>query len=76
MTRKERGASMIEVRIPAERLVRFGNDVHAGIHVLRTLRDAGVPAVGVLYVQGVERGVLEIEFDDLAMDEWVYRWKS
>ena len=67
---------MIEVRIPAERLVRFGNEVHAGMHVLATLRDAGIPAVGVLYVQGVKAGKLEIEFDDLAMDEWVYRWKS
>ena len=67
---------MIEVRIPAERLVRFGNEVHAGMHVLKALREAGVPAVGVLYVQGVESGVLSIEFEDLAMDEWVYRWRE
>ena len=67
---------MIEVRIPAERLVRFGNEIHAGMHVLKALQDAGIPAVGVLYVQGVENGVLEIERDDLAMDEWVYRWRE
>lgn len=67
---------MIEVRIPAARLVRFGNEVHAGMHVLKTLREAGVPVVGVLYPQGVESGVLEIERDDLALDEWVYRWRE
>lgn len=67
---------MIEVRIPEAKLQSFnGNEVHAGLHTLQVLRNAGIPAVGVLFVQGVERGILEIELEDLAVDEWVYRWR-
>ena len=67
---------MIEVRIPTTKLDAFGNEVHANMHVLAALREAGVPATGVLGLRGVENGVLEIECDDLAADEIVYRWRA
>ena len=67
---------MIEVRIPVAALDRLDNEVHKGMHVLGKLRDAGMPVEGVLYVRGVRTGVLEVEFDDLATEEWVYRWRA
>lgn len=67
---------MIEVRIPVSRLVAFGSEVHASIYILKRLRGEGIPMVGVLGPVGPERGVLTVEFDDLAMDEWVYTWRE
>lgn len=64
----------IEVRISAASLARFENEVHKGMHILQKLRDAGIPVVGVLFPLSVMSGVLETEFDDLASDEWVFRW--
>lgn len=65
---------MIEVRIATSKLAKFDNEVHRGMLVLRELREAGVPVVGVLFPLGVERGKLEIEYDELVSDEWVFRW--
>ena len=42
--------------------------------VLRELREAGMPVVGSLFPLGVERGKLEVEYDELVSDEWVWRW--
>ena len=65
---------MIEVRIAAARLAKFDSEVHRGMLVLRELRDAGIPVVGALFPLGVKAGRLEVELDDLASDEWVWRW--
>ena len=65
---------MIEVRISASKLAKFDNEVHRGMLVLRELREAGVPVVGTLFPLGAERGRLEIEYDELVSDEWVFRW--
>ena len=69
---------MVEVRFSAERLARFGNPILAGLHILEKLREADVPATGLLYVVAAETGILEIEFEpDLAGsdDTLIYRWK-
>ncbi len=67
---------MVEIRIAAAALMRFDSEVHKGMHILSEMRRAGIPVVGVLFPLGVERGRLEIEFDDLASDEWVFRWSE
>lgn len=64
---------MLEVRIDTATLVRLGNEIHAGMHVLRKLREAGVPATGVLFPTGVESGVLSMH-DDVTFGETVYTW--
>ena len=53
---------------------RFDNPIHSGMHVLAKLREAGIPAIGVLYPVGVERGVLTIDAPDLDDGAVVYRW--
>lgn len=65
---------MIEVRIEKRRLDAFGNEVHAGMHILDRLREAGVPIRGVLGPVVPESGVLSCEIDDLGLEEYVYRW--
>ena len=65
---------MIEVRIEKRRLDAFGNEVHASMHVLNQLRQAGVPIRGVLGPVVPDRGVLSCEIDDLGLEEYVYRW--
>jgi hypothetical protein len=65
---------MIEVRIEKRRLDAFGSDVHANLHTLQRLRDAGVPMRGVLAPTVPESGRLEVELDDLGVEEYVYRW--
>jgi hypothetical protein len=65
---------MVEVRIAAARLLKFDSEVHRGILVLRELRERGIPVVGSLFPLGVERGKLEVEYDELVSDEWVWRW--
>lgn len=67
---------MIEVRIPQARLAALNNEVHVGMHILSELRAAGVPAEGTLFVRGVTAGSLQVEFDDLASDEWVWTWRT
>lgn len=68
---------MVEVRIDRDLFrTRFQeNDVLLGIYTLEQLRDAGIPAEGVLFVRGVSSGRLEIEAEDeLVGDQWIYRW--
>jgi hypothetical protein len=68
---------MIEVRIDRDLFrSRFGeNDVLLGVHTLDKLREAGIPAEGILFVRGVSSGRLEIEPDDeLVSTDMIYRW--
>jgi hypothetical protein len=64
---------MIEVRVPDRDLTRFENAVHRGLHVLNRLRDGGIPVNGVLFIEGVDSGMLEISADDLTCEQ-IYRW--
>lgn len=52
------------------------NVVHRGMTVLQRLQKAGVPAVGVLGVETVERGVLMVSAPDIASGEITYTWKD
>ncbi len=67
---------MIEIQIPRNAVpAKFAdNDVQFGQIVLERLRAAGVPAVGNIFLRGVESGRLEMECDDLASDDWIYRY--
>lgn len=67
---------MIEVRIPRNvvRAIYQDNDIQFGQILLDRLRAAGIPVVRTLLVRGVEHGRLEFETDDLASDDWIYRW--
>jgi hypothetical protein len=68
---------MVEVHIDRDLYrTRFNeNDVLLGIHTLERLREAGIPAEGVLFVRGVSSGRLEVEAeDDLVGNNWIYRW--
>ena len=66
----------IEITIPRNAVpARFeDNDVQFGQILMGRLRDAGVPVIGTLFPRGVESGRLEMETDDLASDDLVYRW--
>ncbi len=67
---------MIEVHIPRDQITKLNEShVHLGQYVLRKLREKGVPVEGVLFPTGVESGTLEIEGDDLASDDVIWRWK-
>lgn len=55
---------------------RFDNPVHQGMYVLQALQQAGVPATGVLYVAGVESGVLTISAPDLTDGLVAYEWSE
>lgn len=48
----------IRVEISQEAFWRIGQPVHQHIYVGKTLRDAGIPVVGGLEMQGVEHGRL------------------
>lgn len=53
---------------------KFDNPVHQGQHELQVLRDAKVPATGVLHVSGVESGALTIAAADIVdgMVSWTW----
>lgn len=53
---------------------RFDNPIHSGMHVLGKLREAGIPAIGVLYPVGVEWGALTLSAPDLADGSVTYSW--
>lgn len=53
---------------------RFENPVHRGLRTLEELRARGVPAIGVLFVEGVESGTLSISAPDLGSGEITYSW--
>lgn len=68
---------MIEVRIDRDLYAsRFNeNDVLLARYTLEQLREAGIPAEGILFVRGVTSGRLTVEAeDDLIGNEWIYRW--
>lgn len=69
---------MIEVRILKTDLERYsrGNAVHEGLHVLRKLREAGIPMRGTLGPLVPDVGVLTVEIEGLAVDEYVWSWRS
>lgn len=50
----------------------LNHDVHANIRVIKSLREAGIPAVGGIWLRGVEHGRLTM-FNEgpLAVYEWV-----
>lgn len=50
--------------------------VHRSMTVLQRLQKAGIPAVGVLSVETVERGTLTISAPDVATGEITYTWKD
>lgn len=66
---------MIEVSISRAKLIAFDNDVHAGMHILNRLREAGIPVVGTIGVRWVENGVLEVEDDELASEDIVFKYR-
>ncbi len=67
---------MIEIHIPRNVVqAQFeDNDVQFGQIVLDRLRAAGVPVVGNVFLRGVVSGRLDLECDELASDDWVFRW--
>ncbi len=67
---------MIEIHISKDVVpAKFeDNDVQFGQIVLNKLRAAGVPVIGTVFLRGVETGRLELECDDLASDDYIYRW--
>ena len=69
---------MIEVRIPKSAIVAYGrgSEVHEGVYVLGRLRAAGIPIQGNLFPTVPSSGALSVEVDDLALEEWVYRWSA
>ena len=62
------------VRAVAIDPTRFDNPIHQGLDTLARLREAGIPATGVLYVAGVERGSLTISEPDIVDGEVTYSW--
>lgn len=67
---------MIEIHIPKDAVpAKFeDNDIQFGQIVLDKLRAAGVPAIGQVFLRGVETGRLEMECDDLASDDYIFRY--
>lgn len=65
---------MIAVTIEAPRPDE--NPVLSGLYVLRRLRAAGVPVIGVLWPMAVESGALSVESPDLADGSVVWRWSD
>jgi hypothetical protein len=67
---------MIEVSIPRCVVPKQfeDNDIQFGQIVLERLREAGVPVIGDVFLRGVSSGRLEMECDDLASDDFIYRW--
>ena len=62
---------MITVTISKQRLIDFGSDIHGGMHILVKLREAGIPALGVLLPMGVSTGVLSSVDDGVSV---AYSW--
>lgn len=54
----------------------FENAVHRGMRVLAELQRAGIPAFGVLFVEGVTHGMLKIDAPDIETGEVTYAWNE
>jgi hypothetical protein len=63
----------IEVTFPLDKWEKMGGETGCGIALLAKLRDAGIPAMGRIMLQGVEHGILEMSTDRTFGDA-VYRW--
>lgn len=68
---------MIEVRINECEFAFLGNEVLCALHTLKQLRDAGIPATGVIALVGVNTGKLTTWCDDSGLDgdEYVFRYE-
>jgi len=65
---------VIEFRLTQLKAMQLSHEVHIANYVLTNLRELGVPIIGTLLPR-VESGVLEITVDDLATDDYIYRWR-
>ncbi len=63
---------MIKLTIDTTRLP--DNVVHRGMSVLAQMQAAGIPAVGVLFFENVESGVLTLGSPDLCTGEVAVTW--
>ena len=50
------------------------NPVHRFLALVKRLREAGIPAVGSIALEGVESGTLSITAPDLLTGEVTYSW--
>lgn len=66
----------IRVEIDQEKFWKIGQPVHQHVYVGKTLRDAGIPVVGGLEMQGVEHGRLTYynERNEEGQAMRVYEW--
>lgn len=64
-------SNTIRVEIDQEKFWKIGQPVHQHVYVGKTLRDAGIPVVGGLEMQGVEHGRLTY-FNESS--KRVYEW--
>lgn len=63
----------LEVRIPKHKLDHLQHSVHIGNHVMKTLREAGIPVQGAMSVTWVDNGVLTVCVRD---DELAFTWRG
>jgi len=64
----------ITISFPIDRKkVHRDNEVLTNCELLDRLRSAGIPAVGNISLQGVERGTLSIE-TDRTFGDYIYTW--
>lgn len=61
----------VRVEIDQDKFWQIGQPVHQHVYVGKTLRDAGIPVVGGLEIQGVEHGRLTHFNED---GKRVYEW--
>ncbi len=69
---------MIKVTISYAEMQRLGHpypEVLKTLHLMKQLREAGIPIVGVLSIDGVETGKLTMYRDQIFQD-WVYEWAA
>lgn len=66
---------MIEVRIPALKIVQLEHDIHIVNYVMKQLKEAGVPVTGVVLPR-VATGTLSQTIDEFDTGDWIYRWRE
>lgn len=67
-------STTIEVSLDPETLKRLDHDIHAGIYLLKQLRERGVPVIGSIWPIGVEHGTLTLSVDAVFGDR-TWTWK-
>lgn len=66
---------MIEARIERELLMSVQHNVLHSILFIKALRAAGVPVIGNIVINGIERGMLEMTTEaDMDGDITIVRW--